>query len=288
MKKILALIVTLVLGLTACFAFTACGKDLVGFDTDLAKAVGKELGVTVEFKEINWDTKEDELSTKLIDCVWNGFTYTEARDNGYYDEERGRQIGGLDFTGFYMVNKQVAVVKKSEAANYTSNASFNGKSGCAEATSAGESVIKTVLGANPAQLEKQLDGLVAVKAGTYDYAVVDLTLASEYVANEKGAYKDSLAIVQLTGVEEEYYAVGCREGSNLPAVLNSVLKKLYANGTAQEIAKKYSLDAALYNGFENAADLGNLPTDGDVGEIVSRGKIVVGYTIFAPMSYFPE
>ena len=48
--------------------------ELVGFDIDLANAVGEELGMKVEFKSIDWDTKEMELSTGKIDCVWNGMS----------------------------------------------------------------------------------------------------------------------------------------------------------------------------------------------------------------------
>lgn len=288
MKKLLAILVTAILAVTACLGLTACGnKDLIGFDIDLAKEVCKELNIKVEFKEIDWDSKETELSSKAIDCVWNGFTYTENRDNGYYDEERNAQIGGLDFTEMYMVNKQVAVVKKADKANYNSNTDFSGKKGCAEASSAGKDVINEVIGGTAAELGKQLDCLVAIKAGTYDYGVVDITLASEYIVNEKGAYNKDLDIVELTGVEEEYYAIAFREDSNMPAVFNGILKKLYENGKAQEIAKKYSLDAALFNGFKDVAE-SELPTDGDYKYVSDKGKIVIGYTIFAPMAYFAE
>lgn len=288
MKKILAILVTAILAVTACLGLTACGdKELLGFDIDLAKEVCKELDIKVEFKEIDWDSKETELSSKAIDCVWNGFTYTQDRDNGYFDKERNAQIGGLDFTEMYMVNKQVAVVKKANVAEFANNQAFSGKSGCAEASSAGKTVINTILGGQAAELGKQLDTLVAVKAGTYDYAVVDLSLASEYIVNEKGAYNKELSVVEINGVEEEYYAIAFREGSNMPAVFNGILKKLYANGKAQEIAKKYSLDAALFNGFKDVVEA-ELPTDGDYKYIKDKGTIVIGYTIFAPMAYFAE
>ena len=38
-------------------------EDLVGFDIDLANAVGEELGMKVEFKPIDWDAKEIELES---------------------------------------------------------------------------------------------------------------------------------------------------------------------------------------------------------------------------------
>lgn len=290
MKKLITSLVAIMLAIVACFSMTACApKELKGFDIDLAKEVGKMLGVDVEFKEIDWDMKEMELSTKAIDVVWNGFTYTEDRDNGYFDEERNQQIGGLDFTEFYMENRQVAVVKKANVANFTSNASFAGKSGCAEASSAGQSVIEDILNLESAQLGKQLDVFTGVKAGTYDFGVVDASMASEYIVSEKGAYNKDLAVVEIEGVEKEYYAIAFREGSNLTAVFNKILKDLYANGTAQKVAKEYALDGVLFNGF---ADVDTTdfayPTDGDYKAVKDAGKIVIGYTIFAPMAYIPE
>lgn len=288
MKKFVIFMLTLVLGISCAFALCSCGeKKLIGFDTELAEAVGEVLGVDVKFQEINWDTKETLLETGSIDVVWNGFTYSTERDNGYYDNERDAQIGGLDFTNFYMQNKQVAVVKKANASSYTSNDSFSGKKGCAEASSAGEGVIVDILNASAAQLEKQLDCFTGVQAGTYDYAVIDASMASEYVVSEKGAYHDSLAVVDIAGVDNEYYAVAVKEGSNLKSVLDWALAKVFASGKANSIAEKYSLSGVLYNGFTTVDVEGyTLPTDGAWKAISNKGELIIGYTIFAPMNYF--
>ncbi len=40
-----------------------------GFDAELARLVGKELGVKVKFQEIDWSKKETELAAKTIDCI---------------------------------------------------------------------------------------------------------------------------------------------------------------------------------------------------------------------------
>ncbi|MBP5404902.1 MAG: transporter substrate-binding domain-containing protein [Clostridia bacterium] len=284
-KSIIAIILVLAVIVSCVAVFAGCSnKKLVGFDTELAEAVASELGLKVKFVEIDWDSKETMLESGAIDVVWNGFTYTEARDNGYIDPDRdNKQIGGLDFTEFYMENKQVAVVKKANAAFYASNASFAGKKGCAEASSAGQSVIEDVLGVECSQLGKQLDVFTAVTAGTYDFGVIDLTMASEYISSAKGAYKDSLAIVSLEDVEVEYYAVAVKEKSNLRDALNYALKKCFDNGTAKNLAEKYSLDSNLYNGFTKDY---TLPTDGATAAIQKKGKITIGYTIFAPMNYF--
>ena len=64
---------TLTVGLDDTFApmgFRDKDDNLVGVDIDLAKAVGKKLGIKVEFQPIDWDAKEAELKSKNIDCVW--------------------------------------------------------------------------------------------------------------------------------------------------------------------------------------------------------------------------
>lgn len=284
MKKIIVLMLVLILGVTC--ALAGCGEKLVGFDIEMAEEVGKILGVKVRFEEINWDLKVDLINSNQIDVVWNGFTYTEDRDNGYFDEESGKQIGGLDFTEFYMENRQVAVVRKSEVANYTSNASFAGKTGVAEADSAGQTIIETILGATPTTANAQLDIFTAVQAGNYDYGVLDATMASEYIVSANGGYHNSLAVVEIEGVEKEYYAVAVKEGSNVKGVLNYAIAKLYENGKAQEIAAKYACEGVLFNGFADI-DTANytLPTDGGWADIVAKGEMVIGYTIFAPMAY---
>lgn len=55
------------------------GDTLVGFDTELAEYVCSNLGLKPVFKEIDWDTKNIELDSGSIDCIWNGLTITEER-----------------------------------------------------------------------------------------------------------------------------------------------------------------------------------------------------------------
>ena len=71
---------TLVVGLDDSFppmGFRNENNEIVGFDIDLAKAVAKELGMEVKFQPISWASKEQELNSGNIDCIWNGFAYTK-------------------------------------------------------------------------------------------------------------------------------------------------------------------------------------------------------------------
>ncbi len=74
-------------------------EELIGFETEFAKAVCEKLGVAPKFTEINWDTKEIELNAKSIDCIWNGMTITPERAEN------------MSISVPYMANKQVMVSK---------------------------------------------------------------------------------------------------------------------------------------------------------------------------------
>ncbi|MBR2953556.1 MAG: transporter substrate-binding domain-containing protein [Clostridia bacterium] len=73
--------------------------ELVGFETEFAKAVGEKLGVEIKFQVIEWNSKEAELASKNIDCIWNGMTITPEREEN------------MQISIPYMENKQAVVVK---------------------------------------------------------------------------------------------------------------------------------------------------------------------------------
>lgn len=74
-------------------------QELIGFETEFAKAVCEKLGVAPKFVEINWNSKEIELNAKNIDCIWNGMTITDER------------LENMSISVPYMQNKQVMVAK---------------------------------------------------------------------------------------------------------------------------------------------------------------------------------
>ncbi len=74
-------------------------QELIGFETEFAEAVCAKLGVEANFVEINWNSKEIELNSKNIDCIWNGMTITDER------------LENMSISVPYMENKQVMVSK---------------------------------------------------------------------------------------------------------------------------------------------------------------------------------
>ena len=215
------------------------GSDkLIGFDTELAEAVFAKLGYKVIFQEIEWESKYTDLNSGAIDCVWNGFTANSKDDDGIARSEK------VDFSHYYMENRQVVVVKADSA--IASAADLNGKMGAAESGSAGETYAKEFEGAIVKGFGVQTECLREVNAGTQDFAVLDAQLAKSYVG--KGDYAN-LKILEELSSEVEYYAIGFKKGSALTAQVNAQLEALAADGTITTLAKKYGVENTAITDF---------------------------------------
>ena len=208
--------------------------EWTGFDAELARLVGKELGVTVEFQEINWKMKETELSSKTIDCIWNGLTW---------DEERAQN---MSLTDYYMLNRQVLVVATKNADKYTSVESLAGANVAAESGSAGESVItESLTSSNYIEKDAQIDVLTELIMGTVDAGVIDYVMANYLINKEGSSFADLTIVENVLTTQDEYYSIAFRKGSDVTAKVNTILKDLKADGTVDTLAKKYGLVDAI-------------------------------------------
>lgn len=206
----------------------------VGFDTEFAQLVGAKLGLEVEFKEIGWDQKYNELASGSINCIWNGFTANSKEDSG---EERTELV---DFSYSYMLNQQCIVTKAENLGEFTSPASLAGKSVAVEDGSAGDSYATEKVGKTGKIIDaaSQVATLPEVMSGASDCAVIDILLAESMVGT--GAYAD-LAIAEVE-LPAEVYAVGFAKGSTLTAKVNEAIKALDEDGSLPALAEKYGLE----------------------------------------------
>ena len=206
----------------------ASGK-LVGFETEFSEAVCAELGLTPKFQEIEWDSKELELNSKSIDCIWNGMTITPERQQN------------MDISMPYLDNKQIMVCKKENAEKFADDVS--GATVVAEAGSAGETIAREddfFADANFESLESQATALLEVKAGTADIAIIDYVMAVATI--KEGSDFESLTAVEGITFGDEQFGVALRKNS--PATLeklNAAIQKVADNGKLKEIADKYNL-----------------------------------------------
>ena len=214
--------------------------ELIGFDTDLTKAVFEALGYKVIFQEIDWNQRYTDLESGAIDCIWNGFTCNTADDDGVLRADK------VDFSYNYMENRQVIVAKKDSG--IAAAADLAGKLAAVESGSAGETYAKTFEGASVKGFLKQTDALFEVNAGTADFAVLDAQLAKSYAG--KGDYAD-LVIIENLSSDVEYYAVGFKKGSELTAQVNAQFEALAADGTIAQLAETYGVSNTAITDFSD-------------------------------------
>lgn len=202
--------------------------EWVGFDADLARKVGEDLGVDVEFKEIDWDNKLLELKNKSIDVVWNGMTLIDEVKTS------------MECTKAYCGNAQTVVLPKDKADQYPDVASLKDLTLAVEAGSAGEAAAKDN-DLSYTSMSSQADTLMEVQAGTSDGAIIDLLMAGAMIG-EGTSYPDLTHTLELT---TEEYVVGCRKGSDLASYIDDEFDKFIEDGSMEELAKKYGVQDAI-------------------------------------------
>ena len=274
-KKIVLALLLVAVVLTAVLGAAACTKtELIGFDVELAQAVGKDLGVEVEFQLINWNNKENELESKNVDLLWNGMTITEERE------------AQMEISEPYMLNEQVAIIRKADASKFDSlDKMLASKKWTAESGSAGAELIPE-LGATLIGVSSQINILTELNAGSADIGVMDSVMAGYYINETGSEYADSLMIAPVKiALEDEYYGIAARKGEvALMDKINTSLAKLYADGTVGKIAETYGLTDVIQP-IQYTSQWDSISDKSSWDYIVNRGKIVIGYTLFAPIAY---
>ena len=277
-KKIIVALLFCLITLTSVFAFAGCypttdGANLEGFDIDLAKMVAKDLGVEARFRFITWNAKEMELKGKHIDLIWNGLTIDDGR------------LEQFCISTPYMNNKQIAVIKKSNADKYTDKDNIKDAKFSFEESSAGQNVASSEGFSHILALPSQAEALMAVKAGNADVALLDSVLGNFY-CSENTDYSDLMIIPNLIFTEEQYGIAARKSDVGTIDKINTSLAKLQANGELAKLAEKYGLESELCDvSYESKWDTLTDEEKSGWNYIVEKGRFVVGYTLYAPIAY---
>ena len=159
----------LVLGLDDSFppmGFRDEENNVVGFDIDLATEVCKRMGVELKIQPIDWDSKELELSSGRIDCIWNGMSVTDDR------------LEAMFMAKPYVANTQVIIVP--ENSDIKTKADLAGKkvglqkgSSSLEALMKDEATYNAIGEENITQLAENVTVFMDLKAGRIDAFIVD-------------------------------------------------------------------------------------------------------------------
>lgn len=201
-------------------------NNIVGFDVDMAKEASKRLGAEIEFKPIDWNSKEVELNSKRVDVLWNGLTITEKRKEN------------IAFTKPYMENRQIIVVNANSPIK--GKADLAGKViGVQEGSSSVDAVEKEEATLKSFKdLKKYSDNVAALmdlKNGRLDAVVVDEIVGRYYISKKPGEY-----VILADNFGSEEYGVGLRkDDKELLNKLQKALDDMKKDGTSAKISKQW-------------------------------------------------
>ena len=206
--------------------------EYVGFDLDLAQEVCARNGWELVKQPIDWDSKDMELNSGSIDCIWNGFTMTGREDDYTWSKP-------------YVDNSIVVVVK--EGSGIEKKEDLAGKvvavqadsSGLAGLTDEEDNEENLKLAASFSDLQQVADyntAFMNLEAGAVDAIVVDIGVADYQLESRTG-------FVMLDDkIRTEQYAVGFKLGNEeLRDQVQSTLDEMVKDGTFDDIAKKWDL-----------------------------------------------
>ena len=219
---------TLIVGFDQDFppmGFVGDNGEYTGFDLDLAKEVASRLGLEYKAQPIAWDSKDMELESGNIDCIWNGFTITGREDD-------------YTWTTSYMANKQVFVVANDS--DIKSQADLAGKVVEVQADSSAEAALKENqdLANTFGQLLTTPDyntAFMDLEQGAVDAVAMDVIVAGYQIKQRNADFKildDSLS--------EEEYGIGFKKGNTeLRDKVQGALEEMAADGTLAKISDEW-------------------------------------------------
>ncbi|MDD7200445.1 MAG: amino acid ABC transporter substrate-binding protein [Spirochaetales bacterium] len=201
-------------------------NEIVGFDIDVAREVCNRLGVDLVPQPIDWNSKEQELNTGKIDCIWNGFTITDERK------------ANMEFSDPYVNNAQVVVVKADSPVKTL--ADLAGKEiGVQAGSSAEEAIDDTPNFKNSVkqivEYKENLTALMDLEAGGVDGVVMDLIVANDNINRSGKPFR-----ILDENLAPESYGVGFRKGDvALRNAVNDQMIAMAKDGTMAKIAEKW-------------------------------------------------
>ena len=206
--------------------------EYVGFDLDLAQEVCARNGWELVKQPIDWDSKDMELNSGSIDCIWNGFTMTGREDDYTWSKPY------VDNSIVVVVTEGSGIEKKENLAGKVVAVQAD-SSGLAALTDEEDNEENLKLAASFSDLQQVADyntAFMNLEAGAVDAIVVDIGVADYQLESRTGfAMLDDK-------IRTEQYAVGFKLGNEeLRDQVQSTLDEMLKDGTFDDIAKKWDL-----------------------------------------------
>lgn len=208
------------------FGFKDKDGKLTGFDIDLAMEAGKRMGSDIEFKQIDWASKETELKSHKIDAIWSGLTMLPERQKN------------MLFSRPYENSVQIILVK--EESPIQSKADLAGKVVATQEGSTGLDALNSEPDVKATFKELKLypdnvSGFMDLKIGRIDAMIVSEVVALYYNKQNNAGFRTVDA-----GYNRQPVGVGIAQDN--PAFkerLDKTLEEMKADGTSSKISEKW-------------------------------------------------
>ena len=204
--------------------------EYVGFDLDLAQEVCSRNSWELVKMPIDWDSKDMELNSGTISCIWNGFTMNGREDDYTWSDP-------------YVDNSQVFVVKSDSG--ITTFDDLSGKTVAVQTDSSAEAALNEEDNAALKDSFKELlvvgeynTAFLNLESNAVDAIAMDIGVANYQVNSRKNP--DDYKILDKE-ISSEQYAVGFKKGNTeLKDKVQKTLDEMAEDGTVDKIAEKYA------------------------------------------------
>lgn len=200
----------------------------VGLDIEIAKAVAGKLGLTPEFKTLQFDA--------IIPAIAAGGQADIGISGFSVDPERAKEI---DFSSTYYIDDQaIAVMKGSDITEANADTALNAET-CTIAVQSGttgESYVQENFPKAKVQAYgNSTDAFAAMQSGQANAVCTNKAVVEKMISD---AYKDA-QVVKAIATGEEYAIVISKDNAALTTAVNGALAELTADGTIEKLVQQY-------------------------------------------------
>ena len=195
--------------------------EVVGFDIDLVKAIGKKLDMEIVIKDMAFDGLIPALETNKIDIVIAGMTASDERKMA------------VNFSNPYYTANQVIILNDNNNDIKTFD-DLNGKLVGVMLGFTGDVVVSEMKDVKSKKYNASYAAIMELQNNKIDAVVLDSETSLNYVKNNK-----VLKLAETSGEPEEYAIAISKKNSELLNKINTTLDELKKDGTYETLLKKH-------------------------------------------------
>ncbi|MDR2095850.1 MAG: transporter substrate-binding domain-containing protein [Treponema sp.] len=201
------------------------GKTPIGFDVDMAKALGAKLGLEVKFIDTAWDGIFAGVDTGKYDCIISSVTITPER------------LAAHNFTKPYIGNAQSIVVLKNSSIKVGSPEDLEGLGVAYQAETTSDTYMAQFaekgLQFTPYEYDKVMNCFDELKLNRVDAIICDSLVSVDYIAPPDSPFE-----IVWQGPATETFGICLKKGNDaLTQALDKALDELFADGTMLKISQ---------------------------------------------------